>query len=107
MVLQKAKNKRKSKQSESFRCGFKGVASWCLFDWAHQPFPTVITTFIFSTFFIKSVAPNEIKGTEYWSWAVAVSGIFVAILAPILEMERRILKAPKRFLPYRIEALRI
>jgi UMF1 family MFS transporter len=84
MVLQKAKNKRKSKQSESFRCGFKGVASWCLFDWAHQPFPTVITTFIFSTFFIKSVAPNEIKGTEYWSWAVAVSGIFVAILAPIL-----------------------
>ena len=72
------------KKEESFRCGFLGVASWCLFDWAHSSFPTVITTFIFSTFFIKSVASNKILGTEYWSWAVAVSGICIAILAPIL-----------------------
>jgi MFS transporter, UMF1 family len=72
------------KKEESFRCGFLGVASWCLFDWAHSSFPTVITTFIFSTFFIKSVASNEILGTEYWSWAVAISGICIAILAPIL-----------------------
>ena len=72
------------KKEESFRCGCLGVSSWCLFDWAHTSFPTVITTFIFSTFFIKSVAPNEILGTEYWSWAVAVSGVIIAILAPIL-----------------------
>ena len=72
------------KKEESFRCGFLGVGSWCLFDWAHSSFPTVITTFIFSTFFIKSVAPNEITGTEYWSWSVALSGVFIAILAPIL-----------------------
>ncbi len=72
------------KKPESFRCGFLGVASWCLFDWAHSAFPTVITTFIFSAFFIRSVAPNEAVGTEYWAWAVASSGIIIAILAPIL-----------------------
>ena len=82
--MKNTQNKLKAKKSESFRCGFKGVASWCLFDWAHSSFSVIITTFIFSTFFIKSVAPNEIKGTEYWSWAVAVSGICIAILAPIL-----------------------
>ncbi len=72
------------KKPESFRCGFLGVASWCLFDWAHSSFPTVITTFIFSTFFVKAVSSNKIIGTEHWSWALSTCGVIVAILAPIL-----------------------
>jgi MFS transporter, UMF1 family len=72
------------KKPESFRCGFLGVASWCLFDWAHSAFPTVITTFIFSTFFVKAVSSNKIIGTEHWSWALSTCGVIVAILAPIL-----------------------
>ena len=82
--MQKTQNKIKAKKSESFRCGFKGVASWCLFDWAHSSFSVIITTFIFSRYFVESVAPNHIKGTEYWSWALGGSGICIAILAPIL-----------------------
>ena len=61
----------------------RSIISWCLFDWAHSSFPTVITTFVFSTYFMKEVAQSTIDGTEYWSWALAAAGISVAILAPI------------------------
>ena len=62
----------------------RSIISWCIYDWAHSAFPTIITTFIFSTYFMKAVAEDKITGTEYWSWALAASGITVAILAPII-----------------------
>lgn len=61
-----------------------GLFCWCFFDWAHSAFPTVIITFIFGTYFIKSVAPSTISGTAYWGWAMGISGLFVAIFSPIL-----------------------
>lgn len=57
---------------------------WCLFDWAHSAFPTVIITFIFGTYFIRSVADSTVKGTAYWGWLVGLSGIAVALLSPVL-----------------------
>ena len=62
----------------------RSVISWCIFDWAHSAFPTIITTFVFSTYFMKSVAQSKVTGTEYWGWTLAAAGISVAILAPIL-----------------------
>lgn len=58
--------------------------SWALFGWAHNAFPTVIITFIFSTYFIREIAHNKIEGTADWGWAISVSGIVVALLSPIL-----------------------
>ncbi|MBH68581.1 MAG: MFS transporter [Rhodospirillaceae bacterium] len=62
----------------------KAVISWCLFDWANSPFPTLILTFLFSTYFIKAVAENEIQGTFLWSQAVGVSSFIIAVTAPAL-----------------------
>jgi UMF1 family MFS transporter len=60
------------------------IFCWCLFDWAHSAFPAVIITFIFGTYFVRSVAENTILGTAYWGWMMGVSGLTVAILSPIL-----------------------
>ena len=62
----------------------KSIFSWCIYDWAHSSFPTLVTTFIFSTYYTKTIAPNEIVGTEYWGYALAIAGLCVAILAPIV-----------------------
>lgn len=61
----------------------KGVISWCLFDWANSPFPTLITTFVFSAYFTKAVAETPEQGTSQWGWMVGLSGLLIAILAPV------------------------
>ena len=58
--------------------------AWCLFDWANSAFPTVITTFVFATYFVKGIAPDETEGTVLWGRAMAIAGLAVAVLAPIL-----------------------
>ena len=60
------------------------LIKWSLFDWAMSPFSTVIQTFIFSTYFIKSVAETENLGALYWGYVLTASGLFVALVAPIL-----------------------
>jgi UMF1 family MFS transporter len=57
--------------------------AWCVFDWANSAFPTVIVTFVFSTYFVTVVAENPEIGTQQWSQALAVSGLVIAILGPI------------------------
>lgn len=61
-----------------------GIFSWCLFDWAHSAYPTVIVTFIFGTYFVRSVAPSTVEGTALWGWTMGLSGVVVAILCPII-----------------------
>ena len=36
----------------------KELISWSLLDWANSSWPTVIITFIFSTYFVKNIAPE-------------------------------------------------
>ena len=60
------------------------IASWCLFDWANSAFTTLVVTFIYSAYFTKAIAPNEVTGTALWSRAVGLSAILVAVLSPIL-----------------------
>ncbi|RED47732.1 MFS transporter [Aestuariispira insulae] len=62
----------------------KAVAGWCLFDWANSAFPTIISTFVFATYFTKAVAENETDGTVLWSSTVGWAGLVVALLAPFL-----------------------
>lgn len=62
----------------------RAVFSWCVYDWANSAFSTVIVTFVFSTYFSRSVADTVIHGTALWGWAVSVSGLAIAVLSPIL-----------------------
>lgn len=62
----------------------KSIIAWCLFDWANSAFPIIVTTFIFATYFTKSIAKNTILGTAQWGDATALAGICIAILSPLL-----------------------
>ena len=62
----------------------RGLFGWCLYDWANSAFPTVIITFVFSAYFTKAIAADEISGTAQWGIAISLSGLFVALLSPFL-----------------------
>jgi UMF1 family MFS transporter len=57
--------------------------AWCIYDWANSAFPTVIVTFVFSTYFTSAVAANPVEGAASWGHAVAGSALLIALLSPI------------------------
>jgi len=36
------------------------LISWCIYGWASDAFPILITTFVFSTYFIQNIATDRI-----------------------------------------------
>ena len=62
----------------------KGVFSWMLFDWAAQPFFTVVTTFIFGPYFVSRMSDSPETGQAVWSFGIAAAGFLIAILSPLL-----------------------
>jgi UMF1 family MFS transporter len=55
-----------------------------MFDWASQPFFTLVTTFVFAPYFASKVAADPVSGQAMWSAGVAVAGLMIAVLSPIL-----------------------
>ena len=76
-----------------------------LFDWAAQPFHTLVITFIFAPYFVSKVVPNPgvegdfasdtimegvqrvpdaVYGQQLWGQALGIGGIFIALMAPFL-----------------------
>jgi UMF1 family MFS transporter len=60
------------------------ILAWCLFDWANSPYTTLVVTFVYSAYFAQKFAPDVVTGTAWWSRGVAIAGIVVALLAPLL-----------------------
>lgn len=62
----------------------KAIRSWMLFDWAAQPFFTVVITFIFGPYFVSRLSANPVDGQASWSLAMTIAGFIIAIFSPIL-----------------------
>lgn len=62
----------------------RGIFSWMLFDWAAQPFHTLLITFIFAPYFTAHVAQTPVQGQQLWGLAAGIAGLFIALLAPVL-----------------------
>ena len=71
------------------------IWGWYFFDWASQPYSTLLLTFIFGPYFAQTATAALVTGgmTEeaaraqaqaYWGYGLTVSGICIAVLAPIL-----------------------
>jgi MFS transporter, UMF1 family len=58
----------------------RGIYGWMMFDWAAQPFFTVVTTFVFGPYFVAQFA----NGQALWGFAAAAAGLLIAFLSPIL-----------------------
>ena len=61
-----------------------GQFSWALFDWANQPFFTVVTTFIFAPYFANVMIGDPVKGQTAWAFTQSAAGILIAVLSPFL-----------------------
>ncbi len=62
----------------------RSIMAWCMYDWANTAFGTVIITFVFAVFFSRGIVQDETQGAALWSTAIGISGIFIAILAPLM-----------------------
>jgi UMF1 family MFS transporter len=60
------------------------VIAWIFFDWAAQPYFTLITTFVFAPYFATHVASNPASGQSLWGFATAAAGLLIALLSPLL-----------------------
>ena len=60
-----------------------GRLSWTMFDWANQPFYTLIMTFVFAVYF-TDVFITGADGAQKFTLTQTISGIAIAILSPIL-----------------------
>jgi UMF1 family MFS transporter len=60
------------------------VVSWIFFDWAAQPYFTLITTFVFAPYFATHVAANPASGQALWGFATAAAGLVIALMSPVL-----------------------
>ncbi|MHA3914657.1 MFS transporter [Halovulum sp. GXIMD14793] len=62
----------------------KGRWGWMFFDWATQPFHTLLITFIFAPYFTGFVATDETIGQAHWARMLWITGLIIAITAPVL-----------------------
>jgi len=60
-----------------------GRYSWTMFDWANQPFYTLIMTFVFSVYFTTEFITSG-DGEQKLFITQIISGLTIALLSPIL-----------------------
>jgi UMF1 family MFS transporter len=71
------------------------IWGWWFFDWASQPFNTLLLTFVFGPYFAEVAtahymasgmdeAASGAAAQAFWGWGQTVSGVIIALLAPIL-----------------------
>jgi UMF1 family MFS transporter len=59
----------------------RAVAAWVLYDFAYGAFTTVVSTFVFATYFTQAVARDPATGAAQWASAQALAGILIALLS--------------------------
>jgi UMF1 family MFS transporter len=73
----------------------KRIWGWYFFDWASQPYNTLLLTFIFGPYFAQTaaavlesdgMAPEAARAQAqaWWGYGLSAAGICIALLAPIL-----------------------
>lgn len=73
------------------------LLAWKMFDWAAQPYFTLIATFLFPPFFVSALASDPVNGQIIWGWTMALAALSTALLSPIIghfSDRRRNIKQP-------------
>ncbi|SEO59142.1 MFS transporter, UMF1 family [Salinihabitans flavidus] len=61
----------------------KRIWGWFFFDWASQPFNTLLITFIFAPY-VKELMGDGAAAQSAWGFGIGAAGIVIALLAPVL-----------------------
>lgn len=62
----------------------KAIWGWYFYDWAAQPYHTLLVTFIFAPYFTSAVVGDPVEGQVLWGWMMSIVGVILAFGAPIL-----------------------
>jgi UMF1 family MFS transporter len=62
----------------------RGTFAWALWDWAEQPYPTIMQTFIFPVYLTGTVAAMESQAEVQLGIATGIAGVILALIAPVL-----------------------
>ena len=73
----------------------KRIWGWWFFDWASQPYHTVLVTFVFGPFFALIASEHLMSqglsedaadawAQSYWSWTLMAAGLVIGIGGPIM-----------------------
>ena len=60
------------------------IFGWLLFEWALQPFFTLVTTFVYAPYFASAIVGDPTRGQALWGLAASAAGLFVAALSPVV-----------------------
>jgi UMF1 family MFS transporter len=55
-----------------------------MFDWATQPFYTLVVTFLFAPYFVNGFMADPARGASLWAYATGIAELIAAALAPVL-----------------------
>jgi UMF1 family MFS transporter len=64
--------------------GKRALFGWVLFDWATQPFYTLVVTFLFAPYFVNGFLDDPARGAALWAYATGIAELIAAALAPVL-----------------------
>jgi MFS transporter, UMF1 family len=59
------------------------IWGWYMFDWASQPYNTLLLTFIFAPY-VKELLEDGTAAQSAWGFGVGGAGLVIAVLAPFL-----------------------
>ena len=62
-----------------------GQVGWLMYEWANQPYFSLITIFLFANYFANVFYPgDEATGQAYWGYTQAIAGVVIALMSPVL-----------------------
>ncbi|MCA0941375.1 MFS transporter [Salipiger pacificus] len=61
----------------------KRIWGWFFFDWASQPYNTLLITFIFAPY-VKELIGDGSAAQAAWGFGIGAAGLVIALLAPVL-----------------------
>lgn len=59
------------------------IWGWYFFDWASQPYNTLLLTFIFGPY-INDLLGDGSQAQAFWGYGIGAAGLLIAILSPLL-----------------------
>jgi UMF1 family MFS transporter len=71
-------------RSDATPAGKLALFGWVLFDWATQPFYTLVVTFLFAPYFVNGFMDDPARGSSLWAYATGIAELIAAALAPVL-----------------------
>lgn len=61
----------------------KRIWGWYFFDWASQPYNTLLITFIFAPY-MKDLLGSGSQAQAVWGYGIGAAGLLIAVCAPLL-----------------------